>query len=149
VLFRSAIPYSDGHFSRVCTVNSIFYWGDCAKVFSEFWRVLDYTGLLVVVFTTPEDLRERSFAGFARQGLTLLTANEVRDLLEAAGFRDIRIVRSSDRYRKFDCVTARKLTIKESVQTHALQPELTQVLEESPREKPEDYHQPLGQQSLF
>ena len=64
-----SIPYSSGRFTKVCSVNSIFYWQDIPRAFGEFWRVLAEGGAAVMCFTWKEALGKRRFA---QHGLSLL-----------------------------------------------------------------------------
>ena len=41
-----ALPYPDGHFTKACTVNTLYFWDDPASVLGEFRRVLVEDGLL-------------------------------------------------------------------------------------------------------
>lgn len=43
-------PYPDGYFTKVCTVNTIYFWADADAVLSELRRVLATGGRLVVCF---------------------------------------------------------------------------------------------------
>ncbi len=44
-----SLPYPSGHFTRVCTVNSIFYWENVPQTLAEIRRVLE-GGRLVMCF---------------------------------------------------------------------------------------------------
>jgi hypothetical protein len=67
-------------------------------------RVLRDGGCLVLCFTDRASLQQKDFA---RHGLTLYTAGEVQQLLQAAGLQTIGATAQPDRHRKFWCVTAR------------------------------------------
>jgi hypothetical protein len=58
----------------------------------------------VLCFTDRASLQQKDFA---RHGLTLYTAGEVQQLLQAAGLQTIGATAQPDRHRKFWCVTAR------------------------------------------
>ena len=100
-----SLPYPAGHFAKVCTVNSIFYWQNVPQALSEFWRVLTEGGLLVMCFTCKESLENKSFTSY---GVTLYTADEVQQMMASVGFHAIRRLRSSDRHREFLCMTGGK-----------------------------------------
>lgn len=100
-----ALPYEAAYFNKACTVNSIFYWEDAQRAISEMWRVLEEDGRLVICFTCKECLEDKSFA---RHGVATYEAEEVRQMLQSAGFREIGTARLSDRHRKFWRVTGRK-----------------------------------------
>lgn len=96
-----AIPFADGRFDRVCSVNSLFYWTDVTQGLWEGRRVLRDGGVLVLVFTGSRSLRDRSFA---QHGLTLLDGPEVGHLMTDVGFDVSRIEETSDRHRSYWCV---------------------------------------------
>lgn len=100
-----AIPCAAGRFSRVCSVNSIFYWTDAPAALGECRRVLRVDGRLVLCFTDRKSLAGRSFA---RHGLTLYDGSDAVRLVEAAGFSGVRAAPAQDRYRDFWCVTGTK-----------------------------------------
>jgi ubiquinone/menaquinone biosynthesis C-methylase UbiE len=98
------LPYPAAHFSKAISVNSIFYWPDAPQAIRELSRVLRDGGCLVLCFTDRASLQQKNFA---RHGLTLYTAGEVQQLLQAAGLHTIGATPHADRHRKFWCVTAR------------------------------------------
>ena len=100
-----SLPYLDGTFTKVSSVNSIFYWDDAEKGISEIYRVLDDGGMLVLTYTCKKDLESK---GFARHDVKTFEAEEVGELLVNAGFMHIQTVRDQDRHREFLCVTGRK-----------------------------------------
>ena len=102
------LPYPDAYFTKVCSVNSIFYWQDVPAAFSQAWRVLAEGGSLALCFTCKESLEDK---GFARQGLALFEVDQVQQMLESAGFCEIRTISSSDRHRDFVCMVGRKYLV--------------------------------------
>ena len=69
-----SLPYPSGRFTKICTVNSIFYWRSVPQALSEFWRVLAKNGTLVICFTLKTSLESRSFA----KHLNLYEAGEIQ-----------------------------------------------------------------------
>lgn len=100
-----ALPYPSTCFTKVCTVNSIFYWENTPQAISELWRVLEEGGKLVMCFTCKECMEDREFT---RHGVALYEADEVYRMMEAAGFCAISVTRFSDRHREFWCVKGDK-----------------------------------------
>lgn len=98
------LPFAAQCFTKICSVNSIFYWTDARQALAECRRVLVEGGRLVLCFTSKQSLAGRSFS---QHGLTLYDAPEVVALLEAAGFRQNEIQKAQDAHRTFWCITAR------------------------------------------
>ena len=100
-----ALPYPAGHFTKVCSVNSIFYWHDARAALAECYRTLETGGQLVLCFTSRQSLTPRRFAA---HGLTLPEPPDVQAALESCGFRTVRTARGADRHRTYYCTTAQK-----------------------------------------
>ncbi len=103
-----SLPYPGGHFTKLCSVNSIFYWHNAVQAIAEFGRVLASGGLLVLCFTCRESLATR---GFSRHGLILYDGEEVQSMMERSGFGDVQAVLSSDQHREFLCLSGRKQSV--------------------------------------
>jgi ubiquinone/menaquinone biosynthesis C-methylase UbiE len=100
-----SLPYPAEHFGKACSVNSIFYWESAPQALSELGRVLTVGGLLVLCFTCRESIEDKEFA---RHGLALYTADEVRGMMAGTGFGGIEATQASDRHREFLCLVGRK-----------------------------------------
>ncbi len=92
------LPWPGGSFDCVVSVNSIFYWVDPIRVFSEFSRVLAPPGKLVLIYTCANDLKNRPFNS---RDLGLHEPEQVQKWLQSTGFIDIEIKQGQDRYRPF------------------------------------------------
>jgi arsenite methyltransferase len=101
-----ALPYADGAFTRICTVNTLYFWPDCAAGLAELRRVLSSGGELVITIGDAEAMRKMPFTA---HGFTIFTPADVQRLLEAAGFSDIRIITSPDSSRKFSTIVGRRV----------------------------------------
>jgi ubiquinone/menaquinone biosynthesis C-methylase UbiE len=99
-----SLPYPAAHFSRVCSVNSIFYWPDAPRAFAECWRVLVDGGLLVVCFTCRGSLERKRFA----RHVALYEADDVERMMAAAGFGAMQTIQGADRHREFVCAVGKK-----------------------------------------
>lgn len=99
------LPYPDGYFSKVASVNSIFYWSDAGQGLSEMYRVLQDGGQIALTYTCKSDLEKK---GFVQYGVKLYEEAEVRLLLAEAGFREIKAIPGQDQHRKFICMTGWK-----------------------------------------
>jgi ubiquinone/menaquinone biosynthesis C-methylase UbiE len=99
------LPFVPESFSKVCTVNTLFYVKDIQQALSEFYRILMKNGTAVICFTDKKDLESRSFA---RHGLRLYESQEVQQMMTFVGFHSIRMICKNDRYRVFHCAVGIK-----------------------------------------
>ncbi len=99
------LPYPDGYFTKVSSVNSIFYWSDVEQGIAEIYRILEKEGQVVLTYTCKKDLEKK---GFVQYGVKTYEEEEVQQMLVKAGFREIKEIRSGDRHREFICVTGHK-----------------------------------------
>lgn len=90
----SRIPYEDGRFDRVLTVQTIYFWPNPAAGLREIYRVLRSGGQLVVATATKEEMEKRSWTA---HGFRKFADEELEDLLRAARFADVTVVRDGVR----------------------------------------------------
>jgi arsenite methyltransferase len=100
-----ALPYPNNHFSKACSVNSLFYWPDLHQGIREIHRVLAPNGLFILTYTSRDDLDKR---GFSSQFVHSFKDEEVIDVLRKEGFRDVLSEQGQDEFRTFSTVTGRK-----------------------------------------
>ena len=77
------LPYRDGEFDRVLSVNTVYFWRDPAEGFAAIRRVLRPGGSLVLGFRPAARMRE---LGLHRHGFRLYEDEEVTRLVGDAGF---------------------------------------------------------------
>lgn len=94
------LPYPPGAFTKACTVNTIYFWPNPLASLSELWRTLRSGGRLVVAFN-PRETAEK--LPYTRHGFRLYEPAQVGELLERAGFRDVRLVPGTTRLGPFMC----------------------------------------------
>ena len=100
-----ALPYPDAHFSKACTVNTLYFWDNPASVLGELRRVLVEDGLLVVGFSPKKEMETRPFAA---HGFTLYDEEAVRKLMESAGFGAVQIMPGQAGKHTFYCAVGTK-----------------------------------------
>lgn len=100
-----ALPFDADRFSKICAVNTIYFWSKPAIVFDELWRVLRPSGRLVMGFLPRSTMGQFEEADY---GFTLYEAEEVERLFRKAGFRDVKTVTGTDKRGEFACVVGQK-----------------------------------------
>lgn len=99
------LPYAADHFTKACTVNTIYFWPDPAVPLKELWRVLSVGGRLVVGFSPPAALQRLPVT---KHGFTLYEPDHIRCLLEDAGFASIEMIPGSGPRGEFVCAVGTK-----------------------------------------
>ncbi len=86
-----ALPFADGTFDRILTVESFYFWPHPAENLREVCRVLRRGGRFVIASDvyTHEKMSEASRSSVEEYGLFAPTADEFKDMLTDAGFSDI------------------------------------------------------------
>jgi ubiquinone/menaquinone biosynthesis C-methylase UbiE len=82
------LPWVDASFDKAFSVHTIYFWADALQNLRELFRVLRPGGRLVVGF------RERSpaaIAAFPESVYRFYSTDELRALLEAAGFEEVHV----------------------------------------------------------
>ena len=93
------LPFEAKTFSKVCTVNTIYFWSDPQRAFSQIHRVLKDEGIVVVCFSPKVSMQNRSHK---LHGFILYDPEDVVSLLTATGFRNIHYI--SRGRRSGECV---------------------------------------------
>lgn len=85
----AALPWAEGHFTKVCATNNFQFWPDQEKCLAEARRVLQQGGTLLLCLRTKEVDKSAQLApGFTDQEL-----DEVVQLLQWVGFESVRMER--------------------------------------------------------
>ena len=99
-----AMPFADGEFTRVCSVNTLYFWPDPPSAIAECRRVLRRCGRLTLCFNDKDEMLR--WPGHVH-GFRLYSTGEVEAMLATAGFAALRTVSTSDRKQGlFHCVSA-------------------------------------------
>jgi ubiquinone/menaquinone biosynthesis C-methylase UbiE len=106
----SQLPFADGMFDLVTAVETHFWWPDLPGDMREVFRVTKPGGMVIVIAeiykganTASSRLAEKYAS---RTGLTLLSADEHREMCANAGYRDVQAI--EDRSRGWICAIGRK-----------------------------------------
>jgi ubiquinone/menaquinone biosynthesis C-methylase UbiE len=106
----SHMPFAADMFDLVTAVETHFFWPDLPNDVREVLRVLKTGGTFVLIAEVYKDantVAARMCEKTApRTGMTLLTLDEHRALLETAGFRDVEVYNESN--KGWICCTGQK-----------------------------------------
>jgi len=98
-----SLPFADGQFSKLCSVNTLYFWKDTFAALSECRRVLRADGKLVLCFNSKESLL--NWTGH-QYGFSLYEVEDVERMLLAAGFKTLVIKEDfSPGSKKIYCLT--------------------------------------------
>ena len=89
------LPFSDGMFDLVTAVETHFWWPNLPDDMREVRRVVKPGGTLIVIAEiykgATTKIGKMADKVLPQSGMKLLTVDEHRELLENAGFRDVRV----------------------------------------------------------
>lgn len=97
------LPFADSSIDKIYTVNTIYFWKDCSKGFSEIFRVLKSDGLFLNAVYTKKWLDKLPIT---RYGFVKFTATELKELIERNGFSEVQIIEIQK--NKSLCIVAKK-----------------------------------------
>jgi SAM-dependent methyltransferase len=84
----SHLPFPDGTFDRVFTINTIYFWPDTSRGMAEIRRVLKANGKAAVGIRSREKMEQHSVT---KHDFRLFSGEEVADVMRQAGFADVKI----------------------------------------------------------
>ena len=87
----SAIPWNDNTFSAVVGIETFFFWSEPEASLKEVFRVLAPEGRLVLEMGYNKDDGKDHTKAEEKYNLTLYSGEEMRALLEKAGFSDVSV----------------------------------------------------------
>jgi SAM-dependent methyltransferase len=85
-----ALPFQDASFDVVASTNTIYFWPDLPRAFTEVKRVLRPGGVLTVGFSGSAKLR--GFGGITRHGFRFHENDDVAAAASAAGLSNVRLI---------------------------------------------------------
>ncbi len=97
------LPFDDGFFDCVSTVNTLYFWPCVESGLREIHRILRPGGRLALCFRPREVMETLAFTRFEFE---LFEVDEVVALLNTCGFRDIKHRIARDAHLGYACVVA-------------------------------------------
>jgi len=87
------LPYPDNSFTKIFTVNTIYFWVDVEAVLNEFKRVLRPGGTLTVA-VRPKNVMEHY--PFTQYGFTMYSRDELEQTLTGNGYEVIQSIEKDE-----------------------------------------------------
>ena len=100
-----SMPLDAGSFNKICSANTIYFWPEPDKNIKELYRLLKKNGRIVLGFRTKQQLERQSFS---KHGFTLYEMQDVKELLNIAGFSEVEIVSKPSNKLESYCAIATK-----------------------------------------
>ncbi len=101
----SSLPYDNESFDKLCSTNTIYFWKEPDKHFSELFRVIRPGGKIVIGF---RDDKQMSSLNISDDVFSIYSLDEVVSLLSNAGFSNSHIAEKAGRPFTSYCAVATK-----------------------------------------
>ena len=86
-----SLPYGENTFTKICTVNTVYFWSNPQKVLAECDRILQPQGKLIICYNSPEFLEQTKLTQY---GFTAYQPAELESLMVNAGLVDVSTVKA-------------------------------------------------------
>lgn len=93
------MPFADGSFNKIFTINTIYFWDDAPAIIAEIKRVLKNDGKLIIGMR-PKGLMETY--PMTKYDFALYTADDVDSLLQVNGFKTESITEEDEPEQEVD-----------------------------------------------
>ena len=88
-----ALPFEDNRFSKLFTINTIYFWEPPLPALAEIYRVLEPGGVAIISLRTKKSMLQMPFVGY---GFHLYEEDDLLPLLGETGFTSIKIIHEPD-----------------------------------------------------
>jgi SAM-dependent methyltransferase len=99
------ISHCDRNFTKICTVNTIYFWSDVKQTLTQLYQILEERGSLVICFNSKEFLKKTILH---KNGFRVYDIEEVKYLMKAVGFKNINWMINSEPQQEFICILGQK-----------------------------------------
>ncbi len=93
------------NFTKICTVNTIYFWSDVKQTLTQLHQILEEKGSLVICFNCKEFLKQTTLP---KHGFQLYDIEEVKHLMKTVGFKNIQWIMNSEPKEQFICIVGEK-----------------------------------------
>ncbi|MDJ0734549.1 MAG: class I SAM-dependent methyltransferase [Nostocaceae cyanobacterium] len=100
------LPYRLAYFTKICTVNTIYFWSDVKQTLARMHGVLRQGGLLVICFNSQGFLKQTILPKY---GFQAYEVERVKDWMKLVGFQNIYWLEKSDTKQDFICIVGEKI----------------------------------------
>jgi ubiquinone/menaquinone biosynthesis C-methylase UbiE len=83
------LPFQDQFFSKVFSIQSIYFWEDLPNTFAEIYRVMKPEGSIIITLSDGENDNKW-------EGITTLIEHQVMPIMEQCGFKNIEKIKGPD-----------------------------------------------------
>lgn len=89
----SSLPFADGSFDIATAFETVYFWQEIEKAFSEVYRVLKKGGSFLVTNETEGNSASAQQTLELIENMKFYTAKQTEEIMQAVGFKDIKIFR--------------------------------------------------------
>ncbi len=93
------------NFTKICTVNTIYFWSDVKQTLTQLHQILEEKGSLVICFNCKEFLKQTTLP---KHGFQVYDIEEVKHLMKTVGFKNIQWIMNSEPKEQFICIVGEK-----------------------------------------
>lgn len=95
----------DCNFTKICTVNTIYFWSDVKQTLIQLHQILEERGSLVICFNSKEFLKKTTLP---KHGFRVYDTEEVKKMMKRVGFKNINWIVNSEPKQQFVCIVGEK-----------------------------------------
>jgi ubiquinone/menaquinone biosynthesis C-methylase UbiE len=113
----SSLPFANHSFTKVFTVNTLYFWDEKQQILSEIRRVLKPEGMLIISIRPKEIMKDFPFVPY---GFTLYSKDDATTLLEENGFKVTEVIERNEPDQELNgkMVATASLIVKSSAAGH-------------------------------
>jgi ubiquinone/menaquinone biosynthesis C-methylase UbiE len=100
-----SIPYEAEPFTKVASVNTVYFWPSLLDGLAELVRVLEPGGLLTITIGAKESMARNPVV---RHDFNLYDPDDLAKAYGSVGLGDVSVVRGSERWGSLFCVVGRR-----------------------------------------